>query len=164
MRNGRDRADSWQPTQARDLARLEADEAAHAPQFHAVLVEQLEIDRRVGRHAEMRAAVAFHRHVAEDADGRPTEQVLALGARAAVAVVLAVTLAAALVVVGPADRLGDAQVADLPGRDALGAVADVADRAGGVVFRRHRSGRDRPAGAARGRSGMGMKQEMAGSR
>ncbi len=29
---------------AADLARLEADERPHAPQFHVVLVEQLEVD------------------------------------------------------------------------------------------------------------------------
>ena len=54
----------------------------------------------------------FDRHVAQDPHRRPVDQVLAFGARAAVAMVLAVPLAAALVVVGPADRLGDAQVAD----------------------------------------------------
>ena len=40
--------------------------------FHPVLVEQLEVHGRIGGDAEMGAAVAFDRHVAEDPDRRPS--------------------------------------------------------------------------------------------
>ena len=80
------------------FAGLEADEAAHAAQFHAVLVEQLEVNGGVGGHLEMGAAIALDGDIAEDADGGPVDEVGAF---------FAVALATEVVVIGPADGFGE---------------------------------------------------------
>jgi len=53
------------------FARLKTDERTHAPQFAAVLVEELEIHGRVGGHDEVGASVRGYRHIAEDPYGCP---------------------------------------------------------------------------------------------
>jgi len=53
---------SWQPTQPRTSAGLEAEERPHSPQLHLVAVEELEVDRGVDGHAEVGAPVALHGH------------------------------------------------------------------------------------------------------
>src|ERR1017187_750381 len=97
--------------------RLEADEASHAAQLHAVLVQQLEIDGGVGGNLEVRAAILLDGHIAQNADGGPVDQVRAF---------LAIALAAELVVVGPPDGLGDADITDAAG-DCLRTEAHVAE-------------------------------------
>src|SRR5690348_13459163 len=85
---GRARRRQWWRGKARDkvarfmasgaaplFAGLKAEEAPHAPQLHPVLVKQLEINRFVRRDAEVRAAIFFHRHVAQDMNGSPVDQV-----------------------------------------------------------------------------------------
>ena len=72
----------------------------------------------------MGAAIALDRHVAQNANRGPVDQVRAF---------LSIALAAELVVVGPANRFGHADIADAVG-DFLGAEAHIANDAGGAVF------------------------------
>ena len=146
---------SWQPTQPADLARLEADERPHAAQLHVVLVEQLEVEGRIGRHAELRAAVGLDRHVAQHADRVPVDH-HRLDVRL-------VALAAVGVAVGPGDPLADAKVLDLLGVNPRGPLGRVlTDSTAYGTLGSVASGKT--GGRGRGRSGIGVKQEMAGSR
>ena len=83
------------------LAGLETDETSHAPQLHAVLIQQLKVHCRVRGDSEVCAPVRFHRDIAKYADRRPIDQRGTL---------LSVALSAELIVVGPANRFGDAHV------------------------------------------------------
>jgi len=106
------------------LARLEADERPHAPQLHVVGVEELEVEGRIDRHAEMRAAIGLDRHLAQHADRVPVDH-HRLHVRL-------VALPAVGVAVGPGDALGDAQVLGLRRGNARGPLGRVLQRAEGV--------------------------------
>ena len=94
------------------LSRLKADERAHAPQFHVVFVQQLEVYGCVGRNAKMGTAVTLDGHGSYDPHRCPIVGIC----------LLCIPVPAILIVVRPTQSVGYANEASLAAFDAVGTI------------------------------------------